>query len=135
MTSPDNDKISPVEFGKMIAAVHGLTESVTQLRMELRGDLNNLRGMIEKKPSSAEVERVIHDTLNSVGVDISDKQGMKDDMRYIREARLKAQRRNDVGSHVIKYVAAILVLGVVLWVGTAAVDKLKEEVRRENVNS
>lgn len=134
MTSPDDNKISPVEFGKMINAVDGLTASVTQLRMELRGDLNNLRGMVEGKPSSAEVERIVHDILNSVGVDISDKQGMKEDMRYAREARLKQGRRADVGGHVLKYVSAILVLTFVLWLGTAVMDKVKEDVKSENVN-
>lgn len=129
-TTPPNGmasvQIDPVTFGRVIESLDNLTKTVHSMDKKLDNELSEIKKVIGGKPDMDDVTTKLKD----YGFD--DPKETKKDAEFVRRERLKHENNTVLVTRIKQVVVTAIILGALTWIGNAALDQIREDVRQEH---
>lgn len=140
-----DDSVSVLQIGELTGVVKSLVNVVERVDKRvitlsedsskfanvidhMNRDIREIRENMNQKPNKDDVQRIVKETLDTVGLD-------KDALEHVNALVKAHKKRQDWTNHTVKAVIVVIVLAAVGWTATAmyerATDDLKTEVRLE----
>ena len=121
------EKITDLQFGRLLSSVEHLNENVERLTDEVK----QMHEEIRNKPDKETVQRIVQDELREVGVDVRDPDRSRQDLEWLRKARQDSEQRSIYKTHAGKALAAAAAIAICALVWNATTDYIVEQLQRE----